>query len=244
MELRDFLQILVKRMLILISLPLLSLFATYAVSTVFLTPVYQAKTTVYVISKSDDLQSGYSSSDLVISQQLVKDYQEFIKSRVVIEAVMTELGLENTSYENLAERITVKRKNESRILEIVVNDTNPTLARDIAQSVTTTFREKVIELMNIENVNILDEARIPEYPISPDIPLNLLFSFFTGLFAAIGLIFLLNYLDSTIKDGEDVEKYLKLKVLGSIPVFIKESEESSNGRASEASEAFDQSIPH
>lgn len=242
MELRDLLQILIKRIVIVISLPLVSVVLAYFVGTVFLTPVYQTEATVYVISKNDDSQSGYSSTDLVVSQQLVKDYQEFIKSRVVIETVMQELGLENTTYKDLAERITVKRKNDSRILEIVVKDTNPILARDIAQQVTLTFREKVVELMNIENVNILDEARVPEYPISPDIPRNMLFCFFAGLFAAIGLVFLLHYLDSTIKDAQDVEKYLKLKVLGSIPAFGRNNESDDSPLGSD--EAFARIMPH
>ncbi len=225
MELRDFIHILIKRIYVLVFLPLFAGLAAYLFCTVFLTPVYEAHATVYVISKNADPQAGYSNADLVVSQQLVKDYQEFIKSRVVIEAVLIEMHLENVSYENLSQRITVKRKNETRILEISVRDTNPQLARDIAEKVTMTFKEKVVELMNIENVNILDQARVPDYPVSPDKPRSVLFSFFAGLLAAIGLILLLDYLDNTIKNSEDVEKYLKLGVLGSIPSFANEKKE-------------------
>ncbi len=219
MELRDFLHILSKRIYVLVLLPLFAGFVAYIFCTIFLMPVYEANTTVYVISKSTDPQAGYSNNDLVVSQQLVKDYQEFIKSRIVIENVMQDMQLEGVSYENLSKRITVKRKNDTRILEIAVRDTNPYLTRDIAEKVTITFKEKVVELMNIENVNILDTARVPDYPVSPDTSRSVLFSFFAGLLAAIGLILLIDYMDNTIKSPEDVAKYLKLSVLGNIPSF-------------------------
>jgi len=219
LELRDFLHILSKRIYVLVLLPLFAGFVAYIFCTIFLLPVYEANTTVYVISKSTDPQAGYSNNDLVVSQQLVKDYQEFIKSRIVIENVMQDMQLEGVSYENLSKRITVKRKNDTRILEIAVRDTNPYLARDIAEKVTITFKEKVVELMNIENVNILDTARVPDYPVSPDTSRSVLFSFFAGLLAAIGLILLIDYMDNTIKSPEDVAKYLKLSVLGNIPSF-------------------------
>ena len=117
------------------------------------------------------------------------------------------MQLDGVSHENRSKSITVKRKNDTRILEIAVRDTNPYLARDIAEKVTITFKEKVVELMNIENVNILDTARVPDYPVSPDTSRSVLFSFFAGLLAAIGLILLIDYMNNTIKSPED-SKYL------------------------------------
>jgi capsular polysaccharide biosynthesis protein len=155
-------------------------------------------------------------------QQLVKDYSELIKSRTVTSSVINELKLKDITPESLASKITVSSKNNTRIIEIKVQDGDPNNARAIADKVSNVFISKVIEIMNAQNVGIIDKAETPTNPVKPNKRMNVAIAFLIGIMAAVGLIFFLEYVDDTIKTNEDVEKYLGLTVLGTIPVLSLE----------------------
>lgn len=60
---------------------------------------------------------------------------------------------------------------------------------------------------------------IPDKPIKPNKLLNILIAFVAGLMASLGLVFLLEYLDNTVKTSSDIEKLLGIPVLGIIPDY-------------------------
>lgn len=72
------------------------------------------------------------------------------------------------------------------------------------------------------NVEIIDRAQVPGAPIRPNKRKNLALGLVLGLMLGVGLTFLLDYLDRTIKDEEDVQDKLGLPVIGVIP-RIKEA---------------------
>jgi capsular exopolysaccharide synthesis family protein len=69
------------------------------------------------------------------------------------------------------------------------------------------------------NIWIVDRAEPPAYPSSPKKKFNLLLALMIGLFGGLGLAFLFERLDSSIKSFEDVEKFVKLPSLGMVPSF-------------------------
>ena len=127
---KNLLQIVRERIRILIIIPA-AFVLTAALVTVYGIPqLFEANTTIYVISKSNVGMVEYD--DIIINQQLVKDYQEFIKSRAVIENVLEEMELTEMTYESLSHSISVKARNDTRILEIAVQSVDPVKAEDIA----------------------------------------------------------------------------------------------------------------
>lgn len=73
--------------------------------------------------------------------------------------------------------------------------------------------------LRTSNVRVVDTARVPVAPSSPNKKKNLLLALFLGLFGGIGLAFLMEYLDNSVKTSEDIERYAKLPTLGIIPEF-------------------------
>lgn len=219
MELKQYLKILFKRLWIIIVLPVVAAGVASYVSFYILDSVYEANTTLYVINKKADFQPTVAYNELMAGQYLVKDYRELIKSRTVTETVINELKLEHITPEALAKKISVNAKNDTRLIEIKVQDSYPNRAKDIANKVANVFINKVIEWMRAENVSIIDDAKIPASPVKPDPLMNIVIAALVGLMAAVGIVFLIEYLDDTIKTAEDVEKYLDLTVLGTIPVL-------------------------
>jgi capsular polysaccharide biosynthesis protein len=68
-------------------------------------------------------------------------------------------------------------------------------------------------------VRIVEEATPPGAPIRPRKAWNLGLSIAAGLVLAFGVAFGLEYLDTTVKTPDDVERYLGLSVIGVVPAF-------------------------
>jgi len=219
MELKEYFYVIYKRLWIVVALPLAASLISAYISYCVLDPIYEANTTLYVINKRDDSQLALAYNDVMVGQFLVKDYRELVKSRTVTGTVIKELKLEGMTPEALAGKISVNSKNDTRIIEVRVQDKIPERARDIADKVGEVFIGRVVELMKVENVNIVDKAQVPSKPVKPKAVINIAIAFFAGLAAAVGIVFFIEYLDDTIKTSEDVEKYLGLTVLGTIPEF-------------------------
>jgi len=215
-DIKQIFRAVLKRWWLILLVPLVTSSIAVYVSFFVIDPVYEANATLYVISRQEAQQSTIQYNDMLVGQQLVKDYREIVKSRTVTSQVIEDLDLDMSSKE-LAEKISVGSKNDTRIIEISVQDTDPDRASIIANKTCEVFMSKVKDLMKVENVEIVDNAISPETPVKPRPLLNIAIGMFLGLFVALGVIFLIEYLDDTIKNSEDVEKYLGLPVLGTIP---------------------------
>jgi len=77
--------------------------------------------------------------------------------------------------------------------------------------------------LNTSNINIIDRAEIPRDPVFPKKKLNLVLAFIFGIFGGVGLCFVFEYLDNTVKGPEDVEKLADLPSLGVIPYLSPDS---------------------
>lgn len=220
LNLKNVVKIISKRWWIIVASILACVTVSVILSYFVQTPIYQATTTLYVAKKAAiSTDQGYT--DVMLGNQLVKDYREFILSRAVASQVKTDLGLANMSADQLSSKISVSLKNDTRVIEIAVSDPDKVTAMNIANDVAKVFKNKVIEIVQVENVNIIDTAELPVSPVSPNKRLNVMISLLLGLIAGIGINFLIEYLDNTIKTPEDVKNYLDLPVIGVIPMITE-----------------------
>lgn len=77
------------------------------------------------------------------------------------------------------------------------------------------------------NIQIVDEAQIPQAPILPQVGRDLTMAAFGGLLVALGLVFGVEYFDSRIKSPDEVKAYLELPFLGMIPAVPGKEKESA-----------------
>lgn len=215
MEIKPYLNIIIKKLWIVILTPLLVAAATFLGSLYFFEPVYEASMTLFVMNKIPD--AGPTYDDILASQQLIKDCREIIKSKSITKAVVEQLNLQNLSADDLANMITVNLKNDTRIMEIKVRDTNKVRAKKITDKLGMLFKNKAKDLMILETLEIVDKADIPHKPVAPRPLVYMLITFIVAMFLVLGVIFVLEYLDDTFKIPEDVEKHLGLTVIAVIP---------------------------
>lgn len=221
-ELRQYWDVLCKRWVIVVVLPLIAALTSGIVSFFMIRPTYQASTTLIVGQKASEAGQAAAqmldNSVLMANQQLARTYATIAQSRAVEQNVIKDLNLSLT-VEELNKLISVDQVKTTEILEIQVSNTNPELAASIANSMGREFSKAVIGIKKVDSVSIVDTAVTPDKPVKPNKTLNVLIAFVVGLMAAVGLVFLLEYLDNTIKTSEDVEKLLGIPVLGVIPNY-------------------------
>lgn len=221
-ELRQYWDVLRKRWKIVVVLPLIAALTSGVISFLVMKPVYQASVTLIVGKKA--LESGQAAvqmldnSVLLANQQLAKTYATITQSRTVEQNVINDLNLPLT-VEGLDSLIAVNPVKTTEILEIQVTNTNPELAASIANTMAQEFSKAVIEIKKVDSVSIMDTAVIPNKPIKPKKTLNVLIAFVVGLMASVGVVFLLENMDNTVKTLSDVEKFLGIPVLGIIPDY-------------------------
>lgn len=216
-DLRDIWRIIKKGKWILIALPLIAMLTSVILSFFVLTPRYEAYTTL-MVGKTYDGQNAMilQYNDILTANQLVKTYSQIAKSRSITEKVIEAEKL-NMTPEQLSKSIDVKPVKDTQLIQITVEDTNPERAARLANFTASVFMGRVVEIMKVDNVNIIDVAVTPASPIKPNKKLNIVIAGVVGLMIALGIIFLLEFMDRTIKSSDDVKRHLGLPVLGSIP---------------------------
>ncbi len=219
-ELRKYIKIFWKRIWIIILIPSIAITVAWYLSEYFLVPVYESNVSLMVVndpSSDDENNSALEYYNLLVGKQLVKDYEEIIKSRTVTDKVINELKMTDMTASELAKKITVESKNETSIIEIRVKGRTPEEAQKIADKVSEVFEEKVFQLFNDRNVKIIDSANLPNDFIFPRVKMNIFLAAFGGLLIAFITLLAVEYLDDSIKSTEELERKLGLSVLGIIP---------------------------
>lgn len=216
-SLQDIFKVLRKRILLILSFAVVATVIAGVISFYVLTPIYQSSTQILVNQNQSENQTQIQTSDIQANLQLINTYNVIIKSPVILNKVIEILDLD-MSPNALSQKITVNNANNSQVVNISVRDEKPYMAVDIANTVAEVFQEEIQVLMNVDNVNILSPAVLPENPspVKPNKMLNMAIALVIGLMIGVGLSFLLEYLDTTVKTEQDVEELLGLPILGFI----------------------------
>lgn len=215
-DLAELFSVLWSKIYLIILVGLIAALAAFAGTKIFITPEYTSSTSMYMLTRS---QSGgtITSSDLQTGTQLTQDYMEMVKSRSVLEQVISVLNLDMSTQE-LSSSVTTENKTNTRILTISVSNEDPELVQEIANTLRETVSVKIREIMEIDAVNTIEEANFPSAPSSPNVMRNTMLGGILGVLVTAGILVIIFLFDDTIKTPDDVEHYLGLSVLTSIPV--------------------------
>ncbi|WP_002144766.1 YveK family protein [Bacillus cereus] len=224
-SLKELFYILKKRLAMILVIAFGAAIVSAIISFFFMTPIYQSSTQILVNQKKQEgamIQAGEIQTNI----QLTNTYKVIIKSPVVLDQVNEKLNL-NMTAQALTGKINVANEKDSQVISVTAEDKDPKVARDIANATADVFKGEVAKIMNVDNVTVLSKAEVAENqsPIKPVPMLNVAIAFVVGLMASVGLAFLLEYLDNTVKKEEDVESLLGLPVLG---IVARMDEETMN----------------
>ena len=216
-DFRYLMQIIKKRILVIMVITLLSTAASAVLSFYVIKPVYEAEVSVVIGRDNHGKMDGtLNDNDVYMFQQLMKTYAEIARSNTVAEESASKIGGKVTA-EYLSKHITVTPQQSTQILNIKASANDAKETYNIISSVSDSFISTAIKFTPGANIQLLNKPKLPTKPVKPDKRLNIAIAFFIGLLISMILTYILEYMDDTIKEEHDVEKYLKLPVIGTIP---------------------------
>lgn len=223
-SLQEILKIIRKRILLIISLVVISVGVSVGISFYLLSPLYQAQTQILVNQKSS-LSDVYAWQSIDTDLRLINTYNVIITNTAILTPVIDKLNLDVTP-EELARQISVSNENDSKVVNISVLDSNPKHAVEISNTISEVFKEKVPELMRVDNISILSKAKLSEnpIPIKPNKILNIMIAVVIGLILGVSIAILLEILDTTIKNENDIEEHYGMPVIGVVGLIVEKKE--------------------
>lgn len=213
-DLREIFQIIRKYLLLIIIIPIMFAAAGAVVSIFLVDPIYESSTTLIVRQKKD-VEEEISKTDVDLSKSLIYTYAEMAKSYTVLANTAKKLSIEELN----AKSITISPVKDTQILKVAVQNKDPLLAKDIADTLVEEFTLEIQRITKTDNVAVVDYARLPKQPIKPNVMINTAISGVLGGMIILFIIFLKEYLDNTVKTEKDIENILGLSALGAVPNF-------------------------
>lgn len=204
-----------KRWLMIVVITLLATVASAVFSFFVIKPQYEASTKVF-IGKDEGENQNYSQNDVMMYQKLMKTYSETIKTKDLVSRSLKGTSL-NLEPQEVLNNLTVVSVTDTQILEIKYKSKNPKEAEVVIEEIAEEFINTSKELVPNGNIKIIEAVELPEKPVSPNKKMNIAIAFLLGLMVSVGLAFLLEFLDNTFKNKEQLERELDIPVLGSIP---------------------------
>lgn len=214
-DVRQLLLVILDKMALIIVAGIILGAAAYLYSQYLQVPQYQSTARLYIINRQT--QGIITSQDLSSSSDLTQDFKELVSSRLVIEQVISDLELSYT-YEQFQSKLSVATPENTRILAITVTDSDPYVAKSIADQMAEVSVTTIGNVMESERANIIDNGNLPLRPVSPNIIKNTAFGAFVGMLIVIIGTVITYFTDDTIKCEEDLERYIGISTLGVIPI--------------------------
>ena len=205
-----------KRWIMIVAITLTATIISGVLSFFVIDPVYETSTKVF-IGKEESDDAAYNSSDINMYQQLLQTYAQAIKTKDLVNRAISGLSYDELEASGVVNSLTVTPISSTQILQIKYQSKNPEEAKDVLKSVIDEFIITAKDLVPNGNVRVIEEVELPEEPVSPNKKINIAIAFLLGLMVSVGLVFLLEYLDNTYKNKDQLEKDLGIPVLGAIP---------------------------
>lgn len=190
--------------------------------TIFLIPKSYTTSGKIIVVKQFDSQStsdSLSYSDLQLSEKLVDTYSEIIKSEIISDTVTKNLNLDisNAEYNNM---LTVGSSNSTEVIQITIESRDANLSAKMVNEIIEVFINKIDSIMSVNNVSVLNNAKVPDKASSPSILTNTVIGFVLGILISSAIILLKVMFDTKIKSEAEIKEIFTYPIIGKIPKII------------------------
>lgn len=215
-NIKDFLSYFKEKLTLVLLIILMTTVCGTLYMTLILKPKYESYTTILLTKSSDD-NTSITQNDINLNQKLVTTYREIIKSRLVLNQVITNLDLKY-DLEELDKMITVSSVNDTEIIKISVESLDKEEAMKIANNLADVFTEEITNRLNIENISVIDVAEESNEPSNISPIKNEVIYVGAGVVLSLLLTFIMYYFDNSIQSVDDIENKLGIPVIGTVPM--------------------------
>ncbi|MGI2294926.1 YveK family protein [Paenibacillus sp. GXUN7292] len=220
LDLKQLFHIIKKRFMLIVLTVAVATVAVALFSKFYIQPKYEASTKIIVNQTANQVATGQIDLNQINSSiRMIDTYKEIIRTPAIMGKVVEQYPHLDLTLQQLVKKVKVSSVNNTQVMTLNVQDTSYKKAAQIVNAVSDVFSTEIIHIFQVENVSILnyaDENESSASPVSPNVKLNTAIAFVVSLMLMVGLAFLLEMLDDTIKTEEDVMEHLGLPTLASI----------------------------
>ena len=214
-SLSEIFEALKKRWIMIATITIIATIISGILSFFVIKPTYETSTKFFIGKEESNLE-GYNSNDIQMYQKLLQTYAEAVRTNEVIKAAIDNTS-SSLSVSDVKSDLTVTPISDTQILQIKYQNGDPSEAKEILENITNQFVILAKELVTNGNVKVIEEVQLPQNPVAPNKKMNIAIAFLLGLMVSLGLVFLLEYLDNTYKNKDQLERDLDIPVIGVIP---------------------------
>ncbi len=223
-ELKKTITVVLKRWWLLLLIILIFGIGANLTEKYLLEKTYQAQTSLFIGKESGTIGGiGLSFADIQTYSQLIVDYKEIAKSRMVIMQTLDNLNIK-MDISDFKNKLSIDIVNNSRLFTVSFRDKDPILAKNIVNELAKQLTIAASNIVNVENIRVIDKALVPNRPITPNGKIITLIAVMIGFVLGLFIIYIIEIFDDTIANQEIAEKELELSVMGVIPKFKDKSE--------------------
>lgn len=214
-NLGELFKVLKKNILMIIVISLLCA-AVGLVSSMFLiSKKYSSEATIYITPKITE-QGTIDYNSIQTNSRMVNNYMEILKGETILAKVADQVGME--SYEDVLDTLTISNPENTELISVSSETTDPGLSQQIVSLVISTFTEDMMDILNLNNVTIINDAKVNENPVSPSVPRYTILGFAVGLVISCGYVFITFLFDKRLRTREEAENFLGVPVLATVPL--------------------------
>lgn len=215
-NIKDFFNYLKKYILIICGVVVIFVIGVFIYDKSIKKPLYTTYTTI-ILTKSNEAQTSttITQNDILLNQKLVETYTKIIKSKLVLDQVISETGITYTA-EELGQNVAVEAYENTEMLKISVTDSDPELSASIANSIAQVFSGEVAKIYQMNNISVIDIAQVPDEVSNNTLTRDFFIALFISIFGSIGVIFIIYYFDDSIKLTDDLEEEIGMPVIAKV----------------------------
>lgn len=192
----------------------------------FVEKEYIATGKLVVVQSQSESNNELNYNDVILSQKLTDTYKQILLSERIGEKVLDKIDVDVTLSE-YKEKLVVTSIGDTEVINVSIKTTDPSESALIVNTTMAVFEDEIYDIMSIDNVSILDNAKIPDYHSSPNLKSSAAIGFLLGIVISF-LIVIYGFLRKNfIMNEDELESLLEVPVIGIIP-YYKEEEVINN----------------
>lgn len=230
-------QLLVSKLWLIITMMIVGGGAMFCISKFMMPLKYQSYTSMYVKNSNEAIVTdGVNLNDLNASKSLLDTYIAVLQDDAVIEVIGDELLKKHTadeldgvfsvnkeknkiSVESIRSCITMAAVNETEVLKVTAITKDADISAELCNIIADIAPDFLIRVVGAGSVEAIGEAK-PDYdPVSPNVMKFTILGILAGMLIAVIIIFVLDFIDNTVKDSDELSQKYEKAIIGEIPSF-------------------------
>lgn len=176
---------------------------------------YSSEATIYITPKVTE-QGTIDYNSIQTNSKMVNNYMEILKGETILAKVAKQVGLE--SYGEVQGALTITNPENTELISISAETTDPELSQKIVSLTVSTFTEDMMDILNLNNVTTINEAKVNSNPVSPSKGKFTILGFVIGWVISCGYVCITYLFDKRLRTRDEAENFLGIPVLATVPL--------------------------